>query len=137
MLSIQPDPGSSRVSELKDRFFKKFEQAPQNIVQVPGRVNIIGEHIDYCGYGVLPMAIEPSILVAVAAYSDKIIHLANSDEEKYPSYELSVEPTNINIDGSKPLWWKCKNCNRIIIYTMLVHVLNSQVSIKGLSHRSH
>lgn len=108
MLSIQPDPGSSRVAELKDSFFKKFEQAPQNIVQVPGRVNIIGEHIDYCGYGVLPMAIEPSILVAVAARNNKIIHLANTDEEKYPSYELRVEPTNINIDGSKPLWWKCK-----------------------------
>ena len=70
MLSIQTvsDGGKPQFSELRQRFFKKFGLDPKVIVEVPGRVNIIGEHIDYCGYGVLPMAIEPSILVAVGTY---------------------------------------------------------------------
>ena len=57
MLSLKPDPGSPRISKLRELFVEKFNQDSEVIIQVPGRVNIIGEHIDYCGYGVLPMAI--------------------------------------------------------------------------------
>lgn len=54
------------------------------------RVNLIGEHIDYCGYPVLPMAIEQSILLAVAPSSDDILQLKNIDSEKYKAYKCSL-----------------------------------------------
>lgn len=38
-----------------------------------------GEHIDYCGYAVLPMAIEQNILAAVSVNDSQTIQLANSD----------------------------------------------------------
>lgn len=47
------------------------------------RVNLIGEHVDYCGYPVLPMAIEQSILLAVKPTDNGILTLANIN----PKYE--------------------------------------------------
>ena len=67
MMEFETDFGSNpKIVNVKNAFLKAFESEPQVVVQVPGRVNIIGEHIDYCGYGVHPMAIEQDILVAVA-----------------------------------------------------------------------
>ena len=49
----------SRASRLRSAFEERFPgQSPSVVVRVPGRVNLIGEHIDYCGYAVHPMAIE-------------------------------------------------------------------------------
>ena len=38
-----------------------------------------GEHIDYCGYGVLPMAIEQDMVIAAAPNHDNRIVLSNMD----------------------------------------------------------
>jgi galactokinase len=44
---------------------RKFGRAPATIARAPGRVNLIGEHIDYRGGCVLPMAIERDCVVAI------------------------------------------------------------------------
>ena len=46
-----------RYNKLIDAFKEQFSEPPQTIARSPGRVNLIGEHIDYEGYSVLPMAI--------------------------------------------------------------------------------
>ncbi|GJN89843.1 hypothetical protein Rhopal_002832-T1 [Rhodotorula paludigena] len=54
-----------RWADLFDGFKKEFGAgAPQKVARAPGRVNIIGEHIDYCGFSVLPAAIERDVLIA-------------------------------------------------------------------------
>ena len=50
---------------LTDKFKGIYGSHPDFIARAPGRVNIIGEHIDYEGYGVLPAAIEKDCLIAV------------------------------------------------------------------------
>ena len=42
---------------------------------------VAGEHIDYCGYAVLPMAIEQDIVFAVQPNDSGKITLANTDPE--------------------------------------------------------
>jgi galactokinase len=47
-----------RFRNLTNRFKQLYGVEPAFFCRAPGRVNIIGEHIDYCGYSVLPAAIE-------------------------------------------------------------------------------
>jgi galactokinase len=49
-----------------DTFAARFGQPPQFIAAAPGRVNLIGEHTDYNGGFVLPMAIDRYAIVAAA-----------------------------------------------------------------------
>lgn len=43
------------ILEAKNQFYKEFGKIPQVCVFAPGRVNLIGEHIDYNDGYVLPM----------------------------------------------------------------------------------
>ena len=47
-----------RFYNLKKRFEQQYGEEPRFFCRAPGRVNIIGEHIDYCGYSVLPAALD-------------------------------------------------------------------------------
>jgi galactokinase len=47
-----------------DAFQDKFGRAPRWLAIAPGRVNLIGEHTDYNGGHVLPMAVDRHVIVA-------------------------------------------------------------------------
>lgn len=101
-----------RLQELREFYIKEFDVEPQFYVRVPGRlvdainltvsrisntlfltyfrVNIIGEHVDYCGYPVLPMAIEQSILLAVGyTKENSFLYLRNIDR-KFDNYKCDL-----------------------------------------------
>lgn len=62
------------VEDLSARFRKTFGRDPKWIVAAPGRVNIIGEHIDYNDGFVLPMAIDHYCYISAdATASEKTI----------------------------------------------------------------
>ncbi|NOY61209.1 MAG: galactokinase, partial [Calditrichaeota bacterium] len=50
-------------------------------VHAPGRTNLIGEHTDYNGYPVMPMAINRDILVCASAHEKNVINISNIDEQ--------------------------------------------------------
>ncbi|KAF8518233.1 galactokinase gal [Gautieria morchelliformis] len=55
-----------RWNHLISEFERLFNRRPTHVARAPGRVNLIGEHIDYALFGVFPAAIERDILVACA-----------------------------------------------------------------------
>jgi galactokinase len=58
-------------TELKQEFEELFDKKPEHIFFCPGRVNLIGEHIDYNGGKVMPCAISLGTYLAVARNKDK------------------------------------------------------------------
>ena len=53
----------SRYSSLRQQFYQRYNRNPDFYVRSPGRVNLIGEHIDYSLFSVLPMAIDRDVIV--------------------------------------------------------------------------
>lgn len=66
-----------------------------------GRVNLIGEHIDYEGYSVLPMAIRQDMIVAIRKADGSRVRVANV-EDKYPVCEYPADPDKVTM-SSAPL----------------------------------
>ena len=101
---ISTHPEKDRISGLLKAFTERFGRSPTIVICVPGRVNLIGEHVDYCGYAVLPMAIEQSILVAVAQSDSTKVVLHNTKGDRYPNFECDLEG-GVDIDLSDgPKW---------------------------------
>uniref|UniRef100_A0A1L8E204 Putative galactokinase n=2 Tax=Nyssomyia neivai TaxID=330878 RepID=A0A1L8E204_9DIPT len=102
---------SEDVLNLKSFFTNEFDREPDFYVKVPGRVNIIGEHIDYCGYPVLPMAIQKNILLAVASSEDGILQLKNAQSTIYKPFKCSIDSFKIeHPDGKGPEWYNYFLC---------------------------
>jgi galactokinase len=76
--------------ELKEKFVRFYGRQPR-VFRAPGRVNLIGEHTDYNGGFVLPMAIEREVVVAVATRDDKRIRVHSTNLDESGEFDLNVE----------------------------------------------
>lgn len=57
--------------QLVTEFQKRYSKPPEHLFFCPGRVNLIGEHIDYNGGLVMPCAITPGTWLALRRNTDK------------------------------------------------------------------
>jgi galactokinase len=74
---------------LAARFAAHYGRPAQVLVRAPGRVNLIGEHTDYNGLPVLPMAIDRAALIAAAPGDGPHVRLVNVDPRYGPrTYRL-------------------------------------------------
>jgi galactokinase len=65
--------------------------AEATLVSAPGRVNLIGEHIDYHGLPVLPIAIRRSVRVAFRARTDSRIRAVSAGGYGIRDFEWTAE----------------------------------------------
>lgn len=65
---------ASSISKLHQLYKLKYGSPPEFYCVAPGRVNLIGEHIDYCGYSVLPMAIGLNITIIAGVNNEGLVY---------------------------------------------------------------
>ena len=66
---------------LASKFQEVFGKSPDVIASAPGRVNLIGEHVDFLDGFVLPFAISDATTVAIAKTSNSKIQCASSQKK--------------------------------------------------------
>jgi len=66
------------MSSIEEKFLETFGEEPDLVAAAPGRVNLIGEHIDYSEGFVLPFAIKDRTMVAVRKRDDSIVRIASA-----------------------------------------------------------
>jgi galactokinase len=72
MINDQEAAGRARQA-----FAERFGSAPEGVWAAPGRVNVIGEHTDYNGGFVLPVALAHTTRAAVGHRTDGLVALAS------------------------------------------------------------
>jgi len=87
--------------ELKKKFCELYGGSEEGlrIFSGPGRVNLIGEHIDYCGGFVFPAALSLDSTVIARANKDNILRVAATD------LQVKVEVGLDNLISGKTLSW--------------------------------
>ncbi|KAI1470105.1 galactokinase [Daldinia caldariorum] len=99
-----------RWNKLLDKFQALYGNPAQFVSRSPGRVNIIGEHIDYSLYSVLPMGMTPDVILAVSTDLEPSqegtykIKIANVDNERFPTREFDVPYSEVDIDATMHEW---------------------------------
>jgi len=78
------------MKEISNRFKEIFGKEPEIVAEAPGRVNLIGEHIDYSDGFVLPFAISDKTTVALSRRPDRLIRIA-SLQKTGDIFEISVD----------------------------------------------
>lgn len=79
------------MSDPRGAFEGLYGTAPTHLARAPGRVNLIGEHIDYAGLAVLPMAIQREVRIAFRPVEEPVLTIASD----LPG----LEPRSFRLDG--------------------------------------
>jgi len=72
--------------QLAQTFRERYGSEPTHLARAPGRVNLIGEHIDYAGLPVLPMALQREVRIAFRPRDDRIVLAATTDPDFAPCH---------------------------------------------------
>ena len=67
------------LNEMKKQFAELYGDGEMRVFASPGRVNLIGEHIDYCGGCVMPAALTMKTTLIARKRDDDIIRLKATD----------------------------------------------------------
>jgi len=93
------------IDQLAAIYREKFEHTPVHIARAPGRVNLLGEHVDYNDGFVLPAAIDRATYVAFSPTNAHHSTLWAVDLNQQASFSLETLSTKTQADSSPlPEW---------------------------------
>jgi galactokinase len=91
--------------EIRSSFQNIYQQPAAMLVRAPGRVNLLGEHVDYNDGIVLPVAIDREMQLAAAPTGDSTVHLNAIDLNEETSFDLKNLDDRVDLDGSPLPGW--------------------------------
>jgi len=90
---------------LASKFENIYGKAPQVEARAPGRVNLLGEHVDYNQGVVLPAAIDRDVRLAAMATTDNLVTLHALDLNAEVTFRLTDLAAKLDIAGrTLPSW---------------------------------
>lgn len=93
------------IEQITNLFQEKFGQMPAHIARAPGRVNLLGEHVDYNDGFVLPAAIDRATYIAFSPITSPHTTLLAADFDKQALFSSQTIPTKTQTDSSPlPEW---------------------------------
>jgi galactokinase len=93
------------ISQIENSFQKTFGSTPAHVVRAPGRVNLLGEHVDYNDGFVLPAAIDRATFIAFSPYGTDLSTLVAMDMKQKASFSQQTMQSKTQADGSPlPEW---------------------------------
>jgi galactokinase len=96
---------SNLVDRITNVFHETFGGAPTHLVRAPGRVNLLGEHVDYNDGFVLPAAIDRATYIAFSPTGSDLSRLFAVDFDQRASFSPQTIPLKTQADGSAlPEW---------------------------------
>jgi galactokinase len=93
------------VDQITEIFQENFGGRPAHVGRAPGRVNLLGEHVDYNDGFVLPAAIDRATYVAFSATDSHQTTLLAADFNEQASFSPQTIPTKTQTDATHlPEW---------------------------------
>jgi len=93
------------IDQLSTTYREKFGHTPAHISRAPGRVNLLGEHVDYNDGFVLPAAIDRATYVAFSPTNAPHSTLVAADFDQQASFSAESISTKTQIDSAPlPEW---------------------------------
>lgn len=90
-----------RVVAVAAAFERTFGRAPDGIAEAPGRVNLIGEHVDYNQGLVLPFAIDRSVMCAWARRDNRAVAAYSVELDELAQFEVARNDHSARADWSE------------------------------------
>ncbi|HEX7974076.1 MAG TPA: galactokinase family protein, partial [Anaerolineales bacterium] len=106
--------------DLEASFRQYVAKEPALRVRAPGRVNLLGEHVDYNDGPVLPAAIDRAVRLAASPAEDGIVRLHALDLKQKTAFHLEAVESRVDLEGRPlPSWalypagvaWALKEAN--------------------------
>lgn len=96
-----PPDTADAAARVAEAFRGAYQRAPDGLWAAPGRVNLIGEHVDYTGGLCLPFALPHRTVAAVAVRDDGLLRLRSAQRDADDAWQGRL--TDIGV-GQVPGW---------------------------------
>jgi galactokinase len=93
------------INDLQKSFETAYARPPAILVRAPGRVNLLGEHVDYNDGFVLPAAIDREVHIAAAPTSDGVVSIHALDLKQSAAFRMDEVAKKVDVNGKLLPGW--------------------------------